>query len=119
MALPAVVHAAVPAGARPRSRFGDVVLVLFLLAQCLDGVFTYVGVTTFGPSVEANPLLTLLMVHWGHGLALATVKTVASLLGIGLHLAGVHEVVGVLAAFYAAVAVLPWAVLLFLLPMPS
>jgi len=44
-----------------RSRFGDVVIVLFLLAQAADGVMTYVGVSTFGVSLEANPLLASLI----------------------------------------------------------
>ncbi len=34
-----------PAG--PAVALGDVVLILFLLAQCFDGVFTYVGVVSF------------------------------------------------------------------------
>ena len=40
-----------------RSLFGDVVLVAFLVAQVLDGAFTYMGVMTFGLSVEANPVI--------------------------------------------------------------
>ena len=40
-----------------RSRFGDVALVAFLLAQACDGVLTYVGVSTYGVRIEGNPLL--------------------------------------------------------------
>ena len=50
---------------RQRSRLGDVALLGFLLAQVLDGVFTYIGVTTFGIEIEANPIVAGLMTHLG------------------------------------------------------
>ena len=96
-----------------RSLFGDVVLVVFLLAQCFDGVFTYVGVTTYGIGVEANPLIVALMGQLGHGTALISAKVVAAVLGIGLHLREVHGAVALLSAFYLAAAILPWMILLF------
>ena len=97
-----------------RSRFGDIVLVLFLLAQCFDGVFTYVGVMTFGLGIEANPLITTLMVYFGEGVALLGAKLVAGGLGIALHLRQVHSAVALLAVFYVAVAIVPWTAILFL-----
>jgi hypothetical protein len=96
-----------------RSMFGDVVLLIFLLAQCFDGVFTYVGVRTYGLGIEANPLIALLMTHLGHGAALAAAKGIAATLGIALHLRQVHSAVAVLALFYAGVAILPWVMILF------
>jgi hypothetical protein len=96
-----------------RSVFGDVVLFSFLLAQCLDGVFTYVGVVSYGATIEANPLIASLMVYLGHGAALLSAKSVAGLLGIALHLRGVHRAVAALTLFYVAVAVLPWIAILF------
>jgi len=99
--------------AAPRSVFGDVMLFVFLLAQCFDGVFTYVGVVSFGVAIEANPLIAALMVYMGHGMALVGAKAVAGLLGIALHIRGVHSAVAVLAVFYLAVAVLPWITILF------
>jgi uncharacterized membrane protein len=98
---------------RTRSYYGDVVLVLFLLAQCFDGVFTYVGVSTYGLGIEANPLLAGLMTSLGHGTALLAAKIIAATLGICLHLRQVHGAVALLAAFYGAVAILPWTVILF------
>lgn len=95
-----------------RSRFGDAVIVLFLLAQAADGVMTYVGVTTLGVHLEANPLLALLMNAFGHGPAVTAAKVVASGLGISLHLIGVHRVLAVLTGVYIVAAVLPWAGLL-------
>ncbi len=98
-----------------RSRFGDAVIVLFLLAQAADGVMTYVGVTTLGVHLEANPLLASLMDSIGHGPAVAAAKVVASGLGISLHLIGVHRVLAVLTGVYLLAAVLPWAGLLLAL----
>jgi hypothetical protein len=97
-----------------RSRFGDVVVVLFLLAQALDGALTYVGVTLLGLHMEANPVLAWLMSAMGCGPALAGAKLVASGFGIILHLAAVHRAVAGLTAFYMAVAVVPWLALLYI-----
>jgi uncharacterized membrane protein len=96
------------------SRFGNTVIVLFLLAQAADGVMTYVGVTTLGAHLEANPLLTLLMNAFGHGPAVTAAKVVASGLGISLHLIGVHRILAVLTGVYILAAVLPWAGLLLM-----
>lgn len=97
-----------------RSTFGDAVLVAFLMAQALDGVFTYVGVVTFGPSVEGNPLMASLMASVGHGPALAAAKLVAGTLGVALHLSHVHRLVALLTGLYLAAAIIPWTALLFL-----
>ncbi len=100
-------------GQPQRSVFGDAVLVAFLLAQVLDGAFTYVGVISFGASIEANPVIAALMTHLGHGTALMTAKLITASLGIALHVRGTHATVALLTAFYVVVAVLPWAVILF------
>ena len=106
-ALPNVWHA------RSRSsRFGDIVLLLFLLAQCLDGALTYVGVTTFGVGAEANPLISALMLEYGAGAGLIGAKSVAGVLGIALHVREVHGAVAGLTAFYFAIAILPWTAIL-------
>lgn len=98
----------------PRSLFGDITLVVFLLTQCFDGVFTYVGVNVFGLGVEANLLLAYLMTSIGHGSALLIAKILAASLGIMLHLKGVHSAVALLAGFYLAIAITPWVFILFL-----
>ena len=97
----------------PRSRFGDMAVLLFLLMQALDCALTYVGVTVMGLHMEANPLLAWLMETMGCAPALTGAKAVASVFGILLHLSSVHRVVAGLAAFYLAVAVLPWLALLY------
>ena len=99
--------------ARRRERFGNVALILFLLAQCFDGVLTYIGVVTFGHGIEANPLIATLMGYLGVAAALMTAKAVAAVLGIALHLRGVHGAVAALTAFYFVIAILPWIAILF------
>jgi hypothetical protein len=92
--------------------FGNTVIVAFLLAQAADGVMTYVGVTTMGPHIEANPLLVSLMAYLGQGAGVTAAKLVAAGLGISLHLVGVHRIVAALTAIYLVGAVVPWASLL-------
>jgi hypothetical protein len=96
------------------ARFGDIVVIAFLLAQACDGVLTYVGVSLYGVTMEGNPILAWMMSVMGEGAALATAKGVAGGFGIALHLGAVHRVVAALAAFYIAVAVVPWIGILFL-----
>ena len=91
------------------SAFGNTVIVLFLLAQAADGVMTYVGVTTMGLHIEANPLLATLMATVGQGAGVLLAKVVAGALGISLHLIGVHGIIAVLTAIYMVGAVVPWA----------
>ncbi|HVL68090.1 MAG TPA: DUF5658 family protein [Vicinamibacterales bacterium] len=95
--------------------FGDIALVVFLLAQLSDGVLTYIGVATYGPSIEGNPIIAWLMSAMGEGPALATAKITAGVFGIALHLSAVHRVVAMLAAFYLVVAIAPWMAVLYLL----
>jgi hypothetical protein len=96
-----------------RSLFGDGVVLAFLLAQACDGVFTYVGMATYGPGIEGNPLLATLMAWMGSGAALFSAKLLASSLGILLHLTGVHRIVAALTGLYVFGAVVPWATVLF------
>jgi uncharacterized membrane protein len=93
--------------------FGDIALVMFLLAQALDGVLTYVGVSTFGLRMEGNPFVGWLMSSMGEAAGLATAKLAAGFFGIALHLSAVHKTVALLAVFYVAVAVAPWVAILY------
>jgi hypothetical protein len=101
-----------PASLSP-SIFGNTVIVLFLLAQAADGVMTYVGVTTMGLHVEANPLLVALMRAVGQGAGVTMAKVTAAVLGISLHLVGVHRIIAALTVIYVIGAVVPWLSLLF------
>jgi len=100
-------------GSTRRNLFGDIALLVFLLAQASDGVLTYVGVSLYGLHIEANPIIGWLMSWIGEGAALTTAKVAAGSFGIALHLSAVHRAVAVLAAFYLAVAVFPWVAILF------
>ena len=102
-------------GNQPDSRntLGTVFIVAFLLAQCFDGIFTYIGVLTYGTAIEANPVITTLMTAFGLGPALAGAKIVAGVLGMCLHLRQVHGAVALLSLFYLTAAILPWSVILF------
>src|SRR5262249_42686337 len=95
----------------PRSLFGDVVVLTFLLTQCLDGVFTYLGVSTWGPGIEANPLISSAIGVGGVVFGVACAKAVAIGFGMVLHLRRVHNLVAMLTAIYVAGAILPWTAL--------
>jgi len=97
--------------ARP-SRFGDAAIVVFLLSQALDGMFTYLGLRQFGAAAEANPLILSVIPVLGQGPAVASAKLFAAMLGVLLHLRGVHLAVALLSGFYIAAAVVPWTLLL-------
>jgi hypothetical protein len=94
-------------------RFGDIAVVVFFCVQCLDGVFTYFGVRTWGPAIEGNPIVSSAVAVAGLAGGLAGTKLLAIGFGIILHLRRIHTLVAALAAFYLAVAILPWALLLF------
>ena len=94
-----------------QSRFGDAVVIGFLLVQCLDGVLTYLGVSIWGRGIEANPLVSLAIAAGGLGAGLAATKMVAIGFGIVLHLCRVHNLVALLTAIYVAAAILPWTAL--------
>jgi len=98
----------------PRSQYGDAVVVAFLMMQCLDGVFTYLGVGIWGPSIEANPIVASAMTAGGPAMGLFGAKLVAIAFGMLLHLRRIHNVVALLTAFYFIVAIVPWAVLLLI-----
>jgi hypothetical protein len=93
------------------SRFGDGVVLAFLVVQALDGVFTYMGVA-LGRAGEGNPIVGGMMAVFGLGPGLAGAKLLAGSLGIALHLFGTHRLVALLTALYLGAAIVPWAALL-------
>ena len=99
----------------PRRWFGDVAVVVFLLAQALDGVLTYIGVSTYGLAMEGNPLIAWLMARMGEGAGLTAAKVTAGAFGIALHLSAVHRAVAFLTLFYVVVAITPWTMILFVI----
>ena len=88
------------------------VLVIFLIAQALDGVLTYAGVRQMGTDVEVNQLLVFYMETFGVGSALIGAKGLASACGLILYVAHYHRSLAVAAGAYLGVAVVPWLVAL-------
>jgi hypothetical protein len=95
----------------PRSVFGDYAVLCFLIVQGLDGVLTYLGVSIWGPGIEANPLVSSAVQAAGLGTGLTAIKLVAVALGIVLHLRRIHNVVALLTLLYVGLAILPWTAL--------
>ena len=95
----------------PKSRFGDLTVVGFVLMQCLDAVFTYLGISIWGPAIEANPLISSAMAAGGIVAGLGAAKGVAIGFGMLLHLRRVHNLVALLTAIYFTAAILPWTAL--------
>ena len=98
-----------------QNRFGDVVMVAFLLTQVLDGYLTYRGIRDLGLGVdiEGNPLVALAIGAFGVRVALVLVKTIASVAGVFLHTHRYHRVLAALTALYVVFAISPWVVLLY------
>ncbi len=96
----------------PRSAFGDLAVLGFVVVQCLDGAFTYLGVRIWGPGIEANPLVSSAVSAAGLGAGLAGTKLVAIGFGMLLHLHRVHNLVALLTAIYLVAAIVPWATIL-------
>src|SRR5262249_59996375 len=66
----------------PRCIFGDMVVLGFVLMQCLDGVFTYLGVSLWGPAIEANPLIASAIAAVGGSLGLGGAQVLPGFLAI-------------------------------------
>jgi hypothetical protein len=92
----------------PRCLFGDLVVIGFFVVQGLDGIFTYLGVSIWGPGIEANPLISSAVAAAGPATALTAAKLIAVGFGIVLHRNRVHNLVALLTALYLAAAILPW-----------
>jgi hypothetical protein len=89
-------------------RFSRLVLLLFLVAQFWDGIFTWVAVDVHGVSAEGNVLLATSMAAVGPGATLITAKLGAAAGGIFLYVRGAHAVLASLTALYALAAIGPW-----------
>jgi hypothetical protein len=89
-------------------RWARLVLMLFLVAQMYDGLFTYVAVTAYGLEAEANFILGTWMGLVGALPTLLVAKTVAVAGGVLLYAKGVHRTLAALTAYYAVAAIGPW-----------
>lgn len=89
-------------------RPGDVVFLAFVLVQVLDGVMSYVGVRTFGPWIEANPIVGWYAEALGPALGFLGAKVFAVGCGTVLSAMAQHGTLAVLTAMYVVFAVGPW-----------
>jgi hypothetical protein len=87
-----------------------IVLLLFLAAQCFDGLFTYAAIHAYGPHAEGNVLIATWITLVGPAAALFGAKTVASACGVLLYLRGMHRTLSLLTAVYGIGAIIPWLV---------
>ena len=84
------------------------VLLLFLVAQGWDGIFTYVAVDVHGLAAEANVILVTWMALVGPAPTLLVAKAGAALCGIFLYAFGVHRALAGLTLLYGVGAIGPW-----------
>ena len=92
-------------------RLSRVILLLFLAAQVLDGIFTYVGVHALGPGIERNFIIATWMGIVGPLPTLIVAKSVAAAAGILLYSRGLHGTVACMTGLYAAAAIGPWLII--------
>ena len=89
-------------------RLSRLVLLLFLVAQFWDGLFTWVAVDAHGLTAEGNALLVTWMALAGPTPTLVAAKLGAAAGGILLYTRGVHGVLAGLTVLYAVGAIGPW-----------
>jgi hypothetical protein len=90
------------------SREATAVFAIFVLAQVLDGVLTYVGVSMLGVEMEANLVLAGWMELIGAPGALLGAKLLACGCGYILYRTAWHRPLAATAGLYLGVAVVPW-----------
>jgi hypothetical protein len=88
--------------------FGNIVIIVFLCLQVLDGLFTYMGVSAFGVK-EGNPLIEQYMMSLGVGPGVAAAKLLSGGCACILHLLAFHRLLAILTLVYLSMAILPWA----------
>jgi Domain of unknown function (DUF5658) len=96
----------------PRSLFGLGMLIAFIIAQICDGVLTYIGLHTFGPDIEANPIVSWYIGALGAGMALLAAKSLAIACAVLLYRFAHYRTIGALTIMYLTLAVQPWVSLL-------
>ncbi|MGE0461797.1 MAG: hypothetical protein AB7Q16_10550 [Vicinamibacterales bacterium] len=84
------------------------ILLLFLVAQLWDGIFTWVAVDAHGLTAEGNAILVGWMALIGPGPTLLAAKLGAAAGGVLLYARGVHRALAGLTVLYAAGAIAPW-----------
>jgi hypothetical protein len=100
-----------------RQSIPGLIWICFVVVQALDGLMTMYGIYTFGPGIEANPIIAFYAAATTPEAAVLGAKVFAVACGTVLHVTGHHGIVATLSAFYAVAAIGPWAhVLLHVAP---
>ena len=87
-------------------------LGLFVAVQFADAVQTVIGISRYGPGIEANPLLSFCCTVFGVGTVLVVAKTVAIIGGATLHILSQHLILAALTVACVFGAIVPWALVL-------
>jgi hypothetical protein len=87
------------------------IILLFLVAQAWDGIFTYTAVHAFGIAAEGNAIVATWMHLIGPTPALIGAKVLAILCGVLLYVRGVHHALAGLTVLYSVAALGPWLVI--------
>jgi hypothetical protein len=103
-----MVHGSTVAADARVGREAKVVFAIFLLAQVLDGMLTYAGVSVLGVEVEANVILAGWMELIGAAGALLGAKLLACGCGYILYCTASYRPLAATAGLCLGVAVIPW-----------
>ena len=106
--IPGVLHYGSGLLRPTRVRAAQAIWIAFVLVQALDGVMTFVGMHTFGPSIEANPLIAWYAHALGPTVAVSAAKLFAVGCGVALYLTAHYRTIAALAITYVLAAVGPW-----------
>ncbi|HQZ41077.1 MAG: hypothetical protein IT180_08735 [Acidobacteria bacterium] len=89
-------------------RLSRLILLLFLVTQLWDGIFTYVAVDAHGLGAEGNALMASWMAIIGPAPTLLAAKLGAAAGGLLLYARGVHGALAGLTVLYVLGAIGPW-----------
>jgi hypothetical protein len=79
----------------------------------MDGLFTYLGMTTFGAAIEANPIIAWYAGILGIGPGIVGAKAFSLTCGAILHANARHRTLVALTVLSLIVGVLPWTRILW------
>jgi hypothetical protein len=89
-------------------RLPRLVLLVFLVTQAYDGLFTYVAVRAQGVEAEGNLILGTWMMLVGPAATLVVSKLVAAASGLFVYTRGREGTLAVLTGLYLFAAIGPW-----------
>lgn len=92
--------------------------ICLIIFQIIDGIFTSMGVSRYGTSIEGNPFLRGLIEDYGQLPVLSGIKFIAILFVIVLamnsrHIPWIASALRAICYVYFFSAIVPWAYILF------